>query len=305
MRVIRGIILSLLTAATVLLCMVWLARVFGVPFRYVYRGERVLIRCNAVNHLELDLDLAGDASATAPWRHRRSTHSLFVLASGGMVRLSAFFPLNPPRLVSQETSVGSFRYSRSNARAFGRRTIMDKQTVRMDVPAWVVFAMVSAYPAVAFVRGPARRWHRAWHGRCLGCGYSLRGMRDAAGVDFETIRAARARAKFARDRRQVPRWIVRGTVFGALAPAARLCLQICFPDNAYIESGYALGLLVFPGAHLGIDGLVASYILNVIFYGGLTGLAAFALHALRRAKPDERDPGESSIARCPECGMAV
>lgn len=205
MRVIRWIILSLLTAATVLMCAVWLSRIFGVPFRYVYRGERVLVRCHAVNHLELDLDLSGEASAPVPSRHRRSTHSFLVLASSGMVRLSAFFPLNPPRLVTQETSVGSFRYARSNSRAFGRKTIMDQQTVRLDVPAWVVFVLVSAYPALAFVRGPARRWQRAWYGRCLGCGYSLKGMRDAAGVDFEAIRAARTRAHFTRARGRAPR----------------------------------------------------------------------------------------------------
>lgn len=182
---------------------------------------------------------------------------------------------------------------------------MDEQTVRLDVPAWVVFTLVAAYPVLALVGGPARRWYRAWYGRCLGCGYSLKGMRDAGGVDFETIRSTRARAKFARDRGRVPRWFVRGMVFGALAPAARFCLRILFPDSAYIESGYTLGLLVFPGAHLGFDGLVASHVLNVAFYGCLAGLAVFLFHALRRRRPEKDNSAETPAARCPECGMVA
>jgi len=40
---------------------------------------------------------------------------------------------------------------------------------------WVPLALLAAYPAVAFVCGPVRRWRRRRKGRCVRCGYDLTG----------------------------------------------------------------------------------------------------------------------------------
>lgn len=43
---------------------------------------------------------------------------------------------------------------------------------------WVplaITAMFAAYPTIAFIRGPLRRWRRRKKGLCLNCGYDLTG----------------------------------------------------------------------------------------------------------------------------------
>ena len=40
------------------------------------------------------------------------------------------------------------------------------------LPFFIAFA---AYPAIAFIRGPLRRWRRRKKGLCIGCGYNLTG----------------------------------------------------------------------------------------------------------------------------------
>lgn len=39
----------------------------------------------------------------------------------------------------------------------------------------VPFVLFSAYPLIAFVRGPLRRWRQGKPGHCVKCGYDLRG----------------------------------------------------------------------------------------------------------------------------------
>ena len=41
-------------------------------------------------------------------------------------------------------------------------------------PIGALMVLLAAYPAIAFVRGPLRRWRRRRGGRCLSCGYNLR-----------------------------------------------------------------------------------------------------------------------------------
>ena len=43
------------------------------------------------------------------------------------------------------------------------------------LPLWVPVVVFSAYPAVAFIRGPLRRWRRRRKGLCVTCGYNLTG----------------------------------------------------------------------------------------------------------------------------------
>ena len=47
--------------------------------------------------------------------------------------------------------------------------------VVVTVPAWFLLDLLAAYPTIAFVRGPLRRWRHRREGRCVKCGYDLRG----------------------------------------------------------------------------------------------------------------------------------
>jgi len=45
----------------------------------------------------------------------------------------------------------------------------------LQVPAWLPAPIFAAYPVVAFIIGPMRRWRRRMQGQCLACGYNLTG----------------------------------------------------------------------------------------------------------------------------------
>lgn len=44
------------------------------------------------------------------------------------------------------------------------------------VPLWVLFVVFVTYLALAFLRGPMRRWRRRRKGLCVKCGYNLTGL---------------------------------------------------------------------------------------------------------------------------------
>jgi hypothetical protein len=43
------------------------------------------------------------------------------------------------------------------------------------VPLWPLAVLLLAYPTLAFIRGPLRRWRRRKRGLCIHCGYDLTG----------------------------------------------------------------------------------------------------------------------------------
>ena len=45
----------------------------------------------------------------------------------------------------------------------------------LSFPLWIMFVPLAAYPFVAFVRGPMRRYKQKRHGGCSKCGYDLTG----------------------------------------------------------------------------------------------------------------------------------
>ncbi len=45
-------------------------------------------------------------------------------------------------------------------------------------PLWLSTSLLATLMTVPIVRGPVRRWHRQWKGRCLECSYDLRGLRS-------------------------------------------------------------------------------------------------------------------------------
>lgn len=56
-------------------------------------------------------------------------------------------------------------------------TARTRNGLLVAVPMWMLFCLFAAYPAIAYVRGPMRRWRRRRkHGLCAKCGYDLRGL---------------------------------------------------------------------------------------------------------------------------------
>ena len=45
----------------------------------------------------------------------------------------------------------------------------------LGIPLWMPFTLFAAYPVIAFIRGPLRRYRRRKRGRCIHCGYNLTG----------------------------------------------------------------------------------------------------------------------------------
>ena len=45
----------------------------------------------------------------------------------------------------------------------------------LTLPFWIVVVGLLAYPTIAFMRGPLRRWRRRRKGLCQNCGYNLTG----------------------------------------------------------------------------------------------------------------------------------
>jgi hypothetical protein len=47
--------------------------------------------------------------------------------------------------------------------------------VAVQTPLWLLLAISSSYPILAFIRGPLRRWRRRRRGLCVNCAYNLTG----------------------------------------------------------------------------------------------------------------------------------
>ena len=50
-----------------------------------------------------------------------------------------------------------------------------RRLTKFALPLWMPLVLFAAYPLVAFVRGPLRRWRRARRGAFRKCGYNLTG----------------------------------------------------------------------------------------------------------------------------------
>ena len=65
---------------------------------------------------------------------------------------------------------GTFSWQwRPSIRTFGSRGFA------FLTPLWYATLALAAYPAIAFIRGPFRRYRRRKRGLCVTCGYDLRG----------------------------------------------------------------------------------------------------------------------------------
>lgn len=48
----------------------------------------------------------------------------------------------------------------------------------VTLPTWAPLVVLAAYPTIAFIRGPLRRYRRRRKGLCLTCGYNLTGLTE-------------------------------------------------------------------------------------------------------------------------------
>jgi hypothetical protein len=48
----------------------------------------------------------------------------------------------------------------------------------LEVPLWCPIVLFAAYPVLAFIRGPVRRYRRRKRGLCTRCGYNLTGLTE-------------------------------------------------------------------------------------------------------------------------------
>lgn len=56
-----------------------------------------------------------------------------------------------------------------------RLLIESQRQIVVELPFWMMFLLFLAYPCLAFIRGPMRRYGRKRRGRCSQCGYDLTG----------------------------------------------------------------------------------------------------------------------------------
>ena len=56
-----------------------------------------------------------------------------------------------------------------------RNNVRADTSYRLTIHALVAMVLLAAYPTIAFIRGPLRRWRRRKRGECVNCGYNLTG----------------------------------------------------------------------------------------------------------------------------------
>jgi hypothetical protein len=81
----------------------------------------------------------------------------------------------PPKLRSfwcEWSTGGSSRYLDQKT---GEYRMFPRNWLNIRTHLWLPLVLLLIYPAIAFIRGPVRRWHRRRNNRCVACGYDLMG----------------------------------------------------------------------------------------------------------------------------------
>ena len=180
---IRKIIIVVLTLAAVVICAVWILAIFrpwcdGCSYRATSSGTAFVSSViSAENRYLFDLRVA---------EHARL--GLGIERAGVVV---AYSKAAEPGATTATRGVwqGGFRFWRgpvSNPATCGEAMRMSippgtayrpsqSLVLGLRMPCWAAFVLLAAYPTIAFIRGPLRRWRRRRRGLCLKCGYDLRG----------------------------------------------------------------------------------------------------------------------------------
>ncbi len=98
---------------------------------------------------------------------RLESHWVLFLHPGGLtIDYGPYTWLTPPRKFFSPGFAG-FGY------AHHRTTNQEYRSFK--IPYWALFVLFATHPAIAFIRGPVRRWQRRRRGLCLTCAYDLTG----------------------------------------------------------------------------------------------------------------------------------
>lgn len=119
---------------------------------------------------------------------------LFEVKEGTVEGLYSYpIPVPPVRRAPKSWQALGFAYlERSNVRVHELRAVsglvdpacfrryedsavLHCRTFRVEFPFWAPVIVLVAYPTIAFIRGPLRRWRRRRRGLCVKCGYDLTG----------------------------------------------------------------------------------------------------------------------------------
>ena len=92
------------------------------------------------------------------------------------------FLVKPSTLTSVLNSPDS-HFLKGVVRTYNASIPRSHNITAIAVPHWLVCVVLLLFPAIAFIRGPLRRWRRHRKGVCLKCGYNLEG--NVSGVCSE------------------------------------------------------------------------------------------------------------------------
>ena len=113
----------------------------------------------------------------------------YLQTSEGILELALFVPIDPARDdQGDEWTQHEFAGVTLDLQPTG-----DEEYIYLCVPLWMFLVLFAAYPTIAFIRGPLRRYRRRKKGLCLKCGYSLTG--NTSGICPECGLAINGRTK--------------------------------------------------------------------------------------------------------------
>lgn len=102
---------------------------------------------------------------------------------------SAVYVPGPRKLRSFWCDWGPVSYQRCLDQRTGEYRMFTSKWLSIRTHLWLPLVLLLAYPVIAFIRGPVRRWHRRRHNKCVACGYDLTG--NVTGICPECATAVR------------------------------------------------------------------------------------------------------------------
>ena len=131
-------------------------------------------RCQNEASLQLYGRPACDDGWLIHWPFRTNSFWAMVYSRPGKLCLACYVEVAATK-PSWEKYWGPFGIQRYDLGGPGLGTLPRIRRWGIYSPMGALMVLLAAYPAIAFIRGPFRRWRRRRKGRCLRCGYNLEG----------------------------------------------------------------------------------------------------------------------------------
>ena len=171
---VRKAVIIVLTLAAIATALAW-ADSYWIRSVPLTPEQRSMISWFGHSQLPDPLDVSG-RDVHHSWGDRK----ICTLAtSRGALWLGYYSKIGPTaQLPRRAAGFGGFTYRSSAVRLFQPEpdgTLLYYRQCAVTVPLWFLFSVFAAYPTVAFIRGPVRRYRRRRKGLCVKCGYDLTG----------------------------------------------------------------------------------------------------------------------------------